>query len=242
MRIGFIGFGEVNKRLAELLKDEDLLTSYEGRSDKTIENIKDAKIKVVSSFKEVAINSDILFSATSPKQALIVAKTYGKYCNGIFIDLNNISPDTADEISRFADNFVDAAIIGGINNSFTLYLSGQNLDKLNFLSNYFPVKAISNNMGDASRLKLMRSIYTKSIAAIFMELFAVSDDFDLTEELLDTISLSEGREFKALAQSRVINTRNNSKRKKEEILEILQYFKDYDLKMVEATLDVLSDL
>ncbi len=241
MKIGFIGFGKVNQKLAKLLKNEILLTSNENRSQNTIKNIKKSKIEVLPTFKDVAIQSDILFSATSPKTALTTAQKYGKYCKGVYIDLNNISPDTANKISLLT-NFADAAIIGNINKDFTLFLAGENSISLEFLNKYFPVKIISNNIGDASKLKLLRSIYTKSLAASLIETTAIAMDLGIYDELLDTIELTEGKKFKKSAISRIKNTKINSKRKEEEMLEILEYFKDYDLEMSEATLKKLSNL
>ena len=241
MIIGFIGFGEVNKKLAELLKNEDLITSKEQRSAKTIANIDKAEVKTLPTFKDVAINSDILISATSPKKALETAKEYGKYSNGVYLDLNNISPDTVCEINKHV-NLVDGAIIGSINKDFTLFLAAPNTDKLEFLSNYFPIKKISNNIGDASKIKLLRSIYTKATSAILIETFDIANSLNLEDELLDTIALTEGDNFKSSAKSRIENTKNNSQRKKEELLEIIEYFENHDLEMSKATLKKLSNL
>ena len=89
MIIGLIGFGKVSKNLFNLIKSDDItfITSIEGRSKNTIQNINDSGILVCDTFKEVACKSDILISATSPKSALDVAEVYGKFSNGIYLDL-----------------------------------------------------------------------------------------------------------------------------------------------------------
>ena len=81
MIIGLIGFGKVSKNLINLIKSEDIafVTSFEGRSQKTIDSIKDAGIHVLDTFEEVAVNSDILISANSPKSALKVAQNMVNY-------------------------------------------------------------------------------------------------------------------------------------------------------------------
>lgn len=241
MKIGFIGFGEVNQKLAELLKNEILLTSNQNRSINTINNIKNSKIEVLPTFKEVAIQSDILFSATSPKTAVDVAQKYGRYCKGLFIDLNNISPDSSKKIEEMT-NFIKGAIIGSINRDFVLFLAGENVINLEFLNNHFPIKIISNNSEDVSKIKLLRSIYTKAVAVTLIETTSIAKDLGIYDELLDVIALTEGEKFKSSAISRINNTKNNSKRKEEEMLEILDYFKDYDLEITEATLKKLSNI
>ena len=56
MIIGFIGFGKVSKNLLNLIRSDDIsfVTSLEGRSDKTIENIKQCDIEILNTFKSVA--------------------------------------------------------------------------------------------------------------------------------------------------------------------------------------------
>ena len=243
MIIGFIGFGKVSQNLINLIKSDDItfISSFEGRSKKTIENIKESKIDVADTFRDVAINSDILISANSPKSALEVAKEYGKYSDGIYLDLNNISPDTTFEISKHVKNLVDGAIIGKIDSaSPILYFSGESSDKLLFLREFIDVRKISDNVGDAAILKLLRSSYTKTLSAVLIESSQIAKEYNLEEKFFDILSLTEGDEFKEKSLSRINNTLDNSKRKSEELQEIINYFEGSDLTMVKAALKKIS--
>ena len=111
MKVGFIGFGEVTSKLTRRLltrrlydNDIEVISSTEGRSEKTKKIAEDSLATIVDSFEEVAISSDILISATTPYEALDVAKKYGPLVNGIFLDLNNISPKTTLEINSIFEN------------------------------------------------------------------------------------------------------------------------------------------
>ena len=171
MIIGFIGFGKVSKNLYNLINSGDIkfITSLDNRSSQTIENVNNTDIEVLDDFKQVAIKSDILISANSPKNALNVAKEYGKFVKGIFLDLNNISPKTTFQISNHVDNFVDGAIIGKIDSDNPyLYVSGKSADKLLFLNDFISVKKISDKIGDVAILKLLRSSYTKTLSALLI--------------------------------------------------------------------------
>lgn len=242
MKIGFIGFGKVSCQLSRLFADHEIITSDKGRSEKTIKNIKKSNVEVLKDFHEVAKKSDILISANSPKTAIKVAEKYATEAEGIYMDLNNINPKTAIEISRIAPNFVDSAIIGNVSNNPVLYLSGINCNSLEFLNEYLEVKIISNRIGDASMLKMLRSIYTKTLAATLIETTEIAEDLNLKEDLLKTLAINECDSFVEKANSRINNTKSNSKRKKEELEEIVEYFKDYDLTMSKATLKKLTDL
>ena len=243
MIIGFIGFGKVSQNLINLIKSDDItfISSFEGRSQKTIERIKESKIDVADTFKDVAVNSDILISANSPKSALDVARIYGKYADGIYLDLNNISPDTTFEISKHVKNLVDGAIIGKIDSaSPILYLSGESSDKLLFLREFIDVRKISENVGDVAILKLLRSSYTKTLSAVLIESSQIAKEYNLEEKFFDILSLTEGDEFREKSLSRINNTLDNSKRKSEELQEIINYFEGSDLTMVKAALKKIS--
>ncbi|WP_299526604.1 NAD(P)-dependent oxidoreductase [uncultured Methanobrevibacter sp.] len=243
MKIGFIGFGKVAKNLVNLIKCDNItfLTSAQNRSKTTIENIENSEVMVLNTFKDVALNCDILISVNSPNQALNIAVKYGKYLNGIYLDLNNISPKTTFEISKYVDNLIDGAIIGKIDSSNPiLYLSGKDLEKLDFLSDFLELHKISEKLGDASKLKLLRSMYTKSVSAILIESSQIAKNLDLEDEFFDSLTLTEGKDFKNRAISRINNTKNSKKRKAEELTQIIDYFEKEDLTMVKASLKKLN--
>ena len=243
MIIGLLGFGKVAQNLVELIKSDDVtfITSAESRSDKTVDNIRKSNVEVLASFNEVALAADILISANSPKSALSVAKDYGKYSKGIYLDLNNISPHTSLEIDGLVDNFVDGAIIGKIDSENpVLYLSGENAGKLLFLNDFIQTEIISDRIGDASILKMLRSSYTKTLSALLIESSELAGEYGLEEEFFNTLALTEGEEFKEKSYSRIKNTLSNSKRKSEELEEIIEFFKNDDLVMVRAALKKLS--
>ena len=243
MIIGFIGFGKVSRNLKNMIKSEDIsfITSFEGRSPKTVELIKNENVEVADTFKEVAQKADILISANSPKSAIGVAEKYGKCAKGIYLDLNNISPDTTFEISKHVPALVDGAIIGKVDSENpVLYLSGENADELLFLNEYIDTRKISDKIGDVAILKLLRSTYTKSLSALLIESSELAGDYGLEDEFFDILTLTEGVGFKEKSLSRINNTLNNSKRKSEELEEIISYFNKNDLIMVKAALKKLS--
>ncbi|MDL2246841.1 NAD(P)-dependent oxidoreductase [Methanobrevibacter sp. OttesenSCG-928-K11] len=241
MIIGFIGFGKVNSKLNSILSkyNIDTVTSIEGRSDKTINRIIESGIDVLDSFKNVVSYSDIIISATSPHQAENISKKYAPYVDGLFLDLNNISIETTKNInSHFKENnFIDGAIIGKIDVSNPiLFLSGEKVNELEFLNNTdLNIKIISQNPGDVSILKMLRSSYTKSLSAILIESIDFAKSLNLEDEFFDTLSLTEGEDFKDKSKSRILSTYKNSKRKTEEIDEVLNTFKNADTTMTKAT-------
>ena len=243
MNIAFIGFGKVAYSLSKLITSPDIIfsTSTENRSKDTIDLINKANIRIFDSFSDALKNADVIISAVTPSKAVEVADRYNTYCNGIYLDLNNISPYSTDKINGIVDNFVDGAIIGKIDSKNpTLYLAGENAHKLLFLNDFLNVNIISDEIGDASKLKLLRSTYTKSLSVLLIETYNLARKVDLEDEFFYTLSITEGKDFKDKSLSRINNTLKSSKRKAEELEEILDYFNDDELGMVKAALDKLK--
>jgi 3-hydroxyisobutyrate dehydrogenase-like beta-hydroxyacid dehydrogenase len=234
LTIGFIGFGEVASEFSAILLENgcEVVSSSLGRSSKTKKLIVDLGVNDLKDFKEVAKCSDILISVVSPSNAINIGKKYGKIVKGVFIDLNNISPNTTKEIAESIgeDKFVDGGIIGKAGSKTSIiYASGKNADKIAILNKFgLKVKVISYNIGDVSTLKMLRSMYTKSISAVLIETFEVAEKIGLSDELLDTIAITEGKLFKSSAKSRIENSIKHSNRKYEEVDEILDFLNSYE--------------
>ena len=243
MIIGFIGFGKVAQNLVKLIDSNDIvfITSAEGRSSKTIENIENVDVEVLDDMEQVVLKSDIVISANSPANALDVAKEYGEYAGGIFLDLNNVSPATIFEINNHVSKLVDGAIIGKVDSDNPiLYLAGEHAEELLFLNEYIETRIIGDNVGDASMLKLLRSTYTKTLSALLIESSNLAEKYGLEEEFFEILSFTEGDDFKEKSKSRIRNTLNSKKRKSEELKQIIDYFDDGNLKMVKAALEKLN--
>ena len=216
MIIGFIGFGKVSQNLVGIISSDDIdfVTSAENRSSETIDSIEKSNVEALDTFKEVALKSDILISATSPKNALGVARQYGKYAKGIIGKIDSDSP--------------------------VLYLSGKKASSLEFLNDFIQTKIISDKAGDASKLKLLRSSYTKALSALLLESDEIAKSNGLEDEFFDMLCLTEGDDFRQKSLSRIHNTINASKRKSEELEEIIDYFNENELIMVKAASEKLS--
>lgn len=247
MKFGFIGFGEVSYTLSKILLSYgfEVLTSTEGRSKKTKELVKSLDLIVLDSFEEVAQESDILISANSPQSALAVALKYGSLTQGIFLDFNNISPNTAKQIENYLgdEHFIDSTIMGRVSSDeLNLYFSGRRAEEFvsnmrDFIKNNDDVidtnvniKVVSDEIGDVSKLKILRSSYTKGVSALLVETFETAEKLGLSDDLWEILSLTENRDFETSAKSRISSSKKKSKRKYEELLEVLEFLDGVDKK------------
>ena len=246
MKFGFIGFGEVSYTLSKILLSYgfEVLTSTEGRSKKTRDLVKSLDLNVLDSFEEVARQSDILISANSPQSALAVALKYGSLTDGLFLDFNNISPNTARQIENYLtdEHFIDSAIMGKVKaDKLNFYFSGRKANEFvenmrNFIKdNDAPgvevnIKVVSDEIGDVSKLKILRSSYTKGVSALLIETFETAEKLGLSDELWEILALTENRDFEASAKSRISSSYKASKRKHEELNEVIEFLDGVDKK------------
>lgn len=242
MKVGFIGFGEVSYNLSKIIlsKGLNVLTSLEGRSEKTRDLANSLDIGILDSFEDVARNADVLISANSPSSALAIAVKYGPLTDGIFLDLNNISPQTAREIANYLsdDHFIDAAIMGKVSSDeLNLFFSGKRANEFKELLHEYSynnpeikvnITVVSDKIGAASALKVLRSSYTKGVSALLIETFEIAEKFGLSDDLWDVLLLTEGDGFLESSKSRIENSYKSSKRKYEEMEQLISFLEHYD--------------
>ncbi len=235
MKVGFLGFGEVASALSGWLKDAgvEVYTSLEGRSDKTRARAKNYGVKVCKDNKSLAEISDILISAVTPAEAVNIAKDVGKYTRGIYVDVNNISPQTAKEALDCMENgkTADAAIIGGIKKEgikVLILVSGSHAEQFSRLNQYgLNIKVIAPEIGKAKALKMLRSSYTKGVSALLLETLYLANEMGLDNEFLRCLEATECPGFRESALSRIKNSTYHAQRKSQEMEEVLKFIEDY---------------
>jgi 3-hydroxyisobutyrate dehydrogenase-like beta-hydroxyacid dehydrogenase len=250
MKLGFIGFGEVAQTLSNGLIDHGLkvLTCTDGRSHKSAESAKSTGVYLCSTYSELAKSCDILLSAVIPAEAVNVAKNVGKNFNGIYVDLNNVSPATINEASTYiAEGYtVDAAIMGSIKNGLKtpIIASGPRAEIFAELKNYgMNIEVIGSQLGQASGLKMLRSAYTKGVSALLFESFYAAFQMGLDEILWRYLSQTEGSNFKDSSVSRLKSSTLHSHRRAQEMEEVSKFLSKYEDPLVtRATIEFFHHL
>lgn len=233
MKVGFLGFGEVASTISGWLTDGgvEVYTSLENRSPKTQKLARKYEVKICKDNKKVAEISDILISAVTPAEAVNVAREVGKYVKGVYVDINNISPQTVKKALTYIENCktVDAAIMGGVRKQIEIIASGSQATQFSILNRYgLNIKVISPDTGKAKALKMLRSYYTKGVSALLFESLYAAYQMGLDEELLKYLEKTEGPKFKKSAISRIKNTAYHAERKAQEMDELINFIQDYE--------------
>lgn len=235
MQVGFLGFGEVASTFSSGLKanDVDVYTCLRGRSPRTVENAVNSGVKLCNTYRELAEKSDILFSSVVPSMAVEVAKKVGKHSKGIYVDINNVSPTTVKTALNEIKNgrTVDAAIIGSVKRNglnVKIIASGRSAEEILNLNQYgMKITVVGQEVGDASTIKLLRSAYTKGVSALLYESLYHAYKLGINEEVLECISETETGDFIESANSRIVSASFHSKRRAEEMDEVVEFLSEY---------------
>jgi 3-hydroxyisobutyrate dehydrogenase-like beta-hydroxyacid dehydrogenase len=250
MKVGFLGFGEVASTLSEglLAQGVEISTCVEGRSQRTVDLANSMGVELYSTLLELAESSDILLSTVVPAEAVNIAKEVGADFKGVYVDLNNISPGTVKEAFTYIENgkTVDAAIMGGIKNGLKtpIIASGQHSETFAELNQYgMNIEVIGTEPGQASALKMLRSVYTKGVSALLFEAFNAAYQMEVDEVLLRYLTQTEGPIFEESAKSRLKSSAFHVERREQEMDEVLKFLSDYENPvMTRATRDFFHSL
>ena len=250
MKVGFLGFGEVSRVLSRKLMagEVKVYTCTEERSLKTRQNALDIGVNLCESLEKVAEISDITISAVVPGEAVEVAKKVGSSAKGVYVDINSVSPVTVKEALNFVENgkTVDASIMGSIKKGADVKIvaSGSFAESFAELNQYgMNINIVGPDLGQASALKMLRSVYTKGVSALLFESLYTAYKMGIDDILLKYLSETECPGFKESAISRIMSSELNAKRRAQEMLEVVKVVSEYtDPVMSRATLEFFQTI
>jgi 3-hydroxyisobutyrate dehydrogenase-like beta-hydroxyacid dehydrogenase len=229
MRVGFLGFGEVASTLSSGLiqNGAEVYTCLVDRSIRTRKITEKTGVRIHRSYKLLAEDVDILISSVTPSNAVDVASMVGKHSNGIFVDINNVSPKTVNNALEMIENgkTVDAAIIGSVARKgvgVTVIAAGEYAEDFAELNNYgMNISVVGSENGQASGIKLLRSAYTKGVSALLIETIYHGYKMGIDKEVFKYISETEGNDFTDAAVSRIISSAVHAERRSEEMEQVV---------------------
>ncbi len=168
--VGILHPGEMGTALAAALRGagHDMLWASEGRSEATRARAAAAGLVDGGTVAELAERCEVLFSVVPPHAALDLARSLPPF-DGIFVDANAVSPETARRVGAAVGRFVDGGLVGGPP-APRLFLSG---DEAGRVAELFEGSAIETQIvASASALKCAYAAWTKGTAALLLAIRA----------------------------------------------------------------------
>jgi 3-hydroxyisobutyrate dehydrogenase-like beta-hydroxyacid dehydrogenase len=204
-RLGLVGYGEVGKIFASGLKPLvgevaawDLKFADGATADAEAGHARRHGIRACDSMRALCEGSDLVISAVTASNTLAVAREAAPFLRSgaLFLDLNSASPGT----KRNAGAAVDAAgahyVEAGVMTSVPPYgvkvpmlLGGAQAERLAQLLQSWGLeaRAVSENLGVASAIKMCRSVMIKGLEALVIESYATARAYGVEEHVLPTL-------------------------------------------------------
>jgi len=187
MAIGFLHPGAMGASIAALCRGERLWCG-DGRSDATRTRADEAGMDDVGSLDALVERADTIVAVCPPASAVAVAdEVASRGFDGIYVDVNAISPTTSRAIGGRFTQFVDGGIVGPpaeSADSTRLYLSGKCAPAVAALwsGTFLETRLVDGGAGAASAVKMCYAGWTKGSAALLLAIraLAVAEGVDAT--------------------------------------------------------------
>ncbi|WBV57017.1 DUF1932 domain-containing protein [Chryseobacterium daecheongense] len=194
--------GDMGTQISKtLIKNKyTVITAGEGRSQVTLQNIKDAGIHDVNTLQNIAEQADIIISLANPEASPKVAENIIGHLKNtdnrpVFIDLNSNTPQIALAIEKMCSTwnirFVNGAVMGAskdVPDQATFVVSGiwRNLFAEQF-GGIFKIKDAGEKTEAASAYKLLFSMVNKGMNALFFETMIAASHYGILDELNESL-------------------------------------------------------
>lgn len=239
--LGFIGFGEAAYHIAKGLKKSGLTNQYAydvNATDETLgrqihERTKELSVTLVQQLEELPKHCKWIICATSAKAVIPIADAMKDFLTNenVYIDINAASAEAkqtaAELIETSGAKFADGAVMGSIpqyQHQTPIYLSGRGAKLFQQFAEPYGMDFtyISENTGDASAIKMFRSIFMKGFATLLWETLEASFKADVADYVIDSLSKSiEDQSLTDLANNLLPRTAIHAKRRVYEMEEVL---------------------
>jgi 3-hydroxyisobutyrate dehydrogenase-like beta-hydroxyacid dehydrogenase len=194
--IGIIGFGEVGKTFAEGLKPQVKTVCAWDTNPAQLGAASSIGIHACASSLALCEQSDLIISAVTASNTLAVAQAAKVKTGQYFLDLNSASPGTKQACAKLIEaqgaHYIEAGVmtsvppygikvpmlLGGVKaEAFAVVLQAWGMD----------AKAISVEIGNASAIKMSRSIMIKGLEALVIESFTNARKYGVENEVIATL-------------------------------------------------------
>ncbi len=208
-RAAFIGFGEAAQALIRLAGGNapDVISAFDIKTRD--EETREAKLMDYIQFQvngafnpiQAVSGAQLIFSLVTPAQA---KQALEPLCSAlaekqIIIDCNSCAPSIKQHNATLVESqgatYIDAAIMSPVISStkhIPLYISGKNaaqiVPQLHYLG--FDVTVISDQVGDASQIKMLRSAMVKGLEALTTECMLAAHKAGVAPYVIDSLEKS----------------------------------------------------
>lgn len=261
MRIGFLGFGEAASSMAAGFREAglndmrayDVLLSNSDKKDAVIAKMNGSGVVPAYDPENAVEGADVIIAAVPAQFAVQTAESArGAFkSNAIYLDVTTAGPAEKKEIAKIAEENgakgVDGAMLGPLlkyRQKVPMLLSGKGSEEVKKLLEPYQtdMTVISDNPGDATSIKFIRSIVAKGLACLLFESLQAAQHFGVEDIVVDSFKESYGDSFEKVIDGYISGTCIHALRREHEMENVVDMLKSAELpyQMSEATREKLA--
>ncbi len=253
--IAFIGFGEAGQALAGGWRSEadmamrayDIKTDSERTRDAKLEDYARHGVTPASSAVEAVGGADIIVSAVTADATLDAAESVlpALGAGPLYLDINSAAPAkkrrAADRIGRAGGHYVDVAVMAPVHPDLhrtPLLIGGPGARRAEplFAALNMNYEIISDVVGDASTVKMVRSVMIKGIEALTIECVLAAVKAGIDDRIMDSLEKSfPGMDWKRRAGYMLERAARHGERRAAEMRAVAETLEDLGIGGTMAT-------
>ena len=206
LKLAFIGFGEAGQYMTDGLIGEaapeiavwDILFTDPARGPALLEKARAIGARPAESAADAMAGAQLVFSGVTTDQSLVAAEQCAPdlASGAIYLDLNSTSPGkkrkVAAAIEASGGHMVEAAVMDMVPphaHKVPLLLAGPKArDAAEILTGLgMRAEALDGGIGQASTVKMCRSVFMKGFSAIMLECVMAADKAGITDDIIASI-------------------------------------------------------
>jgi len=252
--IGIIGYGEVGQALVRGLAAKksirisvfDIRFNDPGLRSQILAE-KEQDINLEENLHSLIKKNELIISAVTCANALELARQSSMHVTGgqIFADLNTVAPRVKIEMGKLIEerhaSFVEVAILGTIASygykSPMLACGGRASELSDFFNDMgFKVTFISEEIGQASMMKMLRSVFAKGTESLLFEMLIAAQRCNLLEPVMNAIvSHMDKGSFLDIAETWITTNVVHAQRRAEEMDHVIETLNDLEVDPIMST-------
>lgn len=220
IRLAFIGFGEAGPELARGLLGAgaksvgayDILAADPATRDAWVAKTESVGARACDTPAEAVAEADLILSTVTSERALEAAESAAPHLRQgqLYLDLNSCSPGKKVKAAKAVEDgsavrYVDVAVmdtVPGRGHTVPMLLAGAAAEAAAETLRGFgmTVEAVGDTVGQASTIKMARSVFMKGIEAILCESLVAADRAGVADRVLSSIQATfPDTDWRALA-------------------------------------------
>jgi 3-hydroxyisobutyrate dehydrogenase-like beta-hydroxyacid dehydrogenase len=249
-KIGFIGLGEVGRTFAQAMKTRGAVVYYFNGKDK------DPEEGIVSlPFQDLFRKCDVILSTVPNHVAEEVAEKATPCLNSekTYADMNSTSASVKKRIAQIIEpshaSFIEGAIlsaVGEMGPKASILVSGEKAEEFSKLMNQLGlpnVKYFSPRIGEASQVKMIRSVFSKGVECLLLEMLIAGKRAGITDYLWkDIVDFMTKNSFEKVAENWIKTHPKACERRYHEMVQVIGTLEEMDIDpvMTRGTRDFLE--